>query len=248
MWPPGMILKPPGLQRWKYFRCLAILVSVPLITLYYFYISLNDTMIIDLFRAPKDDEGNFGSFLVSSPNCQIPNLDHFHESVRKFLYLGDPIVCSTKSPLTYVTMASDGAWKYLLNVNTTAMADYAVEPENVGCCYSVINRVNDPAGKKYSRDSDNHYSVTECSDFKTGLVLKSEEEFILVRCFQENENGTNKDIYKNTHAVVPKKAAVELKLNKISSESSSMEGDSVFFYWDSMHCRASTYCAPCRKQ
>jgi len=91
------------------------------------------------------------------------------------------------------------------------MSDYAVEPENVGCCYSVINRVNDSAGKKYSRESDNQYSVTECSDFKSGLVLKSEEEFILVRCFQENENGTNKDIYKNTHAVVPMKAAVKLK-------------------------------------
>jgi len=120
-------------------------------------------------------------------------------------------------------MASEGAWKCLLKVNTTAMADYTVEPENVGCCYSVINRVNDPTGQKYNGDSDNHYSVTECSDFKTGLVLNSEEQFILVRCFQANESETNKDIYTNTHAVVPMKAAVELKLNKTSSESISME-------------------------
>ena len=186
-------------------------------------------MIIHPFHVPTDEEGIVGSsyendtFLVSSTNCHIPNLDPFHQSIRKFVTLGEPIVCSTKSPLTYAAMASEGAGKYLLKVNTTAMADYAVEPENVGCCYSVINRVNDLAGKKYNRNSDNHYSVTKCSDFKTELVLNSEEEFILVRCFQANESGTNKDIYKNTHAVVPIKADVELKLSKTNSESSSKE-------------------------
>jgi hypothetical protein len=137
--------------------------------------------------------------------------------------LAEPIVCSTKSPLTYVTKASDGAWKYLLKVNTTAVTEYVVDPENVRCCYSIIKRVNDPAGKQHNRESDNHYSVTNCSDFKTELALNSEEEFILVRCFQGDKSGKNKDIYKNTHAVVPVKADVQFKLNKTSSESSSME-------------------------
>jgi hypothetical protein len=120
-------------------------------------------------------------------------------------------------------MASGGAWKYLLKINTTAMTEYAVEPENVRCCFSVIKRVNDPAGKKHNRKSDSNYSVTNCSEFKTELVLNSEEEFIIVRCFQGNESGTNKDIYKNTHAVVPVKPDVRLKLNKTSSEISSVE-------------------------
>jgi hypothetical protein len=224
-----MILKRRGFQGWKFFRGLAIVLSVSLIALYLLYTALTDAVIKHPIPVPTVDERIFEStyendtFLVSSPNCQIPNLDPFHESIRKFVTLGEPIVCSTKSPLTYVTMASEGVRKYLLKVNTTAMADYAVEPENVSCCYSVINRVNDSAGKKYNRDSDNHYSVTKCTDFKTELVLNSEEEFILVRCFQANESGTNKDIYKNTHAVVPMKADVELKLNKTGSESSSKE-------------------------
>jgi len=181
------------------------------------------------FNVSTEDEGIFVStyendiFLVSSPKCQIPKLDPFHESIRKFVTLGKPIVCSTKSPLTYVTMASKIGRQYMLKVNTTAMTDYAVEPENVSCCYSVINRVNDPPGKKYNHNSDNNYSVTKFSDFKTELVLNSEEEFILVRCFQANESDTTKDIYKNTHAVVPMKADVELKLNKTGTESSSME-------------------------
>jgi len=224
-----MIFKRPEFQGWRYFRRLAIVLASSLISLYLLNTAMGEQVIIHHFHMPTEDEGNFEStyendtFLVSSPNCQIPNLDPFHESIRTFVTLGEPIVCSNKSPLTYVTMASEGARQYLLKVNTTAMTDYAVKPEDVSCCYSVINRVNDPTGKKYYPNSDNIYSVTKCSDFKKELVLNSQEEFILVRCFQANDDGTTKDIYKNTHAVVPMKADVELKLNKTSTESSSME-------------------------
>jgi hypothetical protein len=117
-------------------------------------------------------------------------------------------------------MVIEGAPRYLLKINTSALVVYAVKSENFGCCYSVIRRVNDPAD---SRNADNLYSVSECSDFKTEVALKSEEEFILVRCFQKTESGSKKEVYKNTHAVVPIRPDVKLKLNKSSSEDSSVE-------------------------
>jgi Protein of unknown function (DUF229). len=226
-----MIMTLRGFQGRNLFRGLAILLLLSVITLYLSYLALKDSTIIDLFHVPTDEEEEeiFQStfendgFLVFSTKCQIPNFNPYDESIRKFVTLGKPIVCSTKSPLTYVKTISEGAGKYLLKINTCAMADYAVEPESVSCCYSVINRVNDPAGKNHSRDSDNRYSVTTCLYFKTELVLNSDEEFILVQCFQATESGSNKDIYTNTHALVTMKADVEIKLHKTSSESSSMD-------------------------
>ena len=119
-----MIFKGREFQGWKYFRCLAIVLAVSLMALYHVYTAQGDAVIILVhhFHVPTDDDGIFGSsyengtFLVSSPNCQIPNFDPFHESIRKFVTLGKPIVCSTKLPLTYVTMASEGWRKYLLKV------------------------------------------------------------------------------------------------------------------------------------
>ena len=224
-----MVVKPLGCQGRKVFRGLAIVLLVSLIALYLFPL-LKDTAILDrLFYPPTTDEDDFASTfenvsdLVLSPKCQIPDLDPYDKSIRKFVTLGEPIVCSTQSPLTYVTMVSESERKYLLKINNTAIADYEVEPENVGCCYSVINRVNVPAGNKHDRNADNHYSVSECSDFKTQVALNSEEEFILVRCFQATGSGENKEVYKNTHAVVPIRPDVELKLNKFISERTSME-------------------------
>jgi hypothetical protein len=110
-----MILKRRDFENRKDFCHLTIVLSVSLIALYLSYTVVGETVIVDLFNFRTDDEDIFGStydnetFLVSSPNCQIPNLDPFHKSIRKFVSLGEPTVCSTRSPLTYITMASEGA-------------------------------------------------------------------------------------------------------------------------------------------
>jgi hypothetical protein len=201
-----------------------------LIALYISSLVLKDAATINLRpHLPIICEDGFGSafencsYLVSSPKCQIPNLDPFDKSIRKFVTPGKPIVCSTKPLLTYVTTVPAGEQKYLLKINATAMADYGVEPERFNCCYSVINRINVPAGKKHNGNADNLYSVSGCSNFTTEVGLNSEEEFVLVRCLQATGSGTQKEVYKNTHAVVPIKPDVELKLNKTSSERRSME-------------------------
>lgn len=208
---------------------LAIVVGISLIGLYFSCTVLQDTMNIDrLFHlATSGNEpgsaNGADSYLVWSHKCQIPNLDPFDESIRKFATHAKPIICSSKPPLTYVTVVHEGAHKYLLKLNTSAVAHYAVHPENVNCCYSVVTRVNGPDGKEYSRTADNYYSVSECSDFDTEVALHSEEEFILVRCFKTTTRGTKREVYKNTHAVVPVKREVELKLNKSNFEGSSVE-------------------------
>ena len=208
---------------------LAIVVGISLIGLYFSCTAVQDTLNIDrLFHlaTSDDDTGSavsYDSHLVWSNKCQIPDFDPFDESIRKFATLAKPIVCSNKPPLTYITAVPEAAHIYLLRLNTSAMAHYAVHPENVNCCYSVITRGNGPDGKEYNRNADNYYSVGECSDFDTEVALNSEEEFILVRCFKTTKRGTKRNVYKNTHAVVPVKREVELKLNKYNSERSIVD-------------------------
>jgi hypothetical protein len=110
-----------------------------------------------------------------------------------------------------------------LKINISAVPHYTVNQGNVSCCYSVISRDNSPSGKIYSRTADNYYSVSECSSFETEVFLSPEKEFVLVQCFEVTERGTSREVYKNTHAVVPVKGSVELKLNESNSEINSME-------------------------
>ena len=208
---------------------LAIVVGISLIGLYFSCTVVQDTLNIDrLFHlaTSDDDPGSADgaeSHLVSSPKCQIPNLDPFDESIRKFATRAKPIVCSNKPLLTYITTVPEPVPKYLLRLNTSAIIHYAVHLENVNCCYSVITRDNGPDGKVHSRNADNYYSVGECSHFDTEVVLNSGEEFILVRCFKTTKRGTKRNVYKNTHAVVPVKREVKFKLNKLNSERSSVD-------------------------
>lgn len=208
---------------------LAIVVGISLIGLYFSCTLVQDTLNIDrLFHlATRDDDPGSAvgteSHVVCSTKCQIPNFDPFDESIRKFVTRAKPIVCSNKPPLTYITTVPEAAHKYVLRLNTSAIAHYSVHPENINCCYSVITRGNGPDDKEYSRNADNYYSVSECSDFDTEVVLNSEEEFTLVRCFKTTKRGTKRNVYKNTHAVVPLKREVELKLNKYNSERSTVD-------------------------
>jgi hypothetical protein len=113
--------------------------------------------------------------------------------------------------------------QYLLKVNSSALTHYAVHPKNISCCYSVTTRVNGPAEKEYNLAADNYYSVRFCSNFETEVLRSPDEELILVRCFEATKSGTKREVYKNTHAVVPVKRTVELKLNKTSSQRRSAD-------------------------
>lgn len=177
-----------------------------------------------LFHLPTNDEDYPGvdSYLVWSDKCQIPTFDPFDKSIRKFVTQVEPIVCSTKPPLTYITRVPDDA-SYLLMINISAVPHYAVNQGNISCCYSVIARVNGPSRKIYTRTADNYYSVSECSNFETEVFLSPEKEFILVHCFEVTERGAKTEVYKNTHATVPVKRAVQLKLNGSNSRTNSVE-------------------------
>lgn len=205
------------------------MIGMSFIALYFSGTVIQDTVNIDrLFHLATNDEDDpestygVNGYVVWSDKCQIPNLDPFDDSIQKFITRTEPIVCSTKPPLTYTKVAPGGA-HHLLKLNSSAVPHYTVNKGNVSCCYSVITRVNGPSGKKYSRTADNYYSVSECSYFEVEVLLRSEEEFILARCSEVTKGGKKREVYKNTHAVVPVKHEVELKLNGSSSERSSQE-------------------------
>lgn len=206
------------------------MVGMSFVALYFSCTVLQDTVNINrLFHFVTNDEDlpestyEVDSYLVWSPKCQIPNLNPFDESIRKFITHAEPIVCSTKPALTYTTIVPEGTLQPVLKMNISAVPHYTVHPEDISCCYSVISRVNTQAGRNYNDAADNYYSISKCSYFEREVVLNPEEEFILVRCFEVSERGAKTEVYKNTHAVVQVKRDVQSKFNKSNSEKSSTE-------------------------
>lgn len=102
---------------------------------------ISDTNIIFLFTVKE-------GYLVWSPSCQIPDVDPYHESIRKLLKSTESIVCSKFGPLTYVrTPTAAGAennWSapYVLKVDPAMIRYYVPKKESYSCCYSDVKRAN----------------------------------------------------------------------------------------------------------
>ena len=43
-------------------------------------------------------------YVVWSPSCRIPNIDPYHESIRKFVKNWNPYICSKQKSLTKVKL------------------------------------------------------------------------------------------------------------------------------------------------
>ncbi|XP_066995599.1 uncharacterized protein [Anabrus simplex] len=162
----------------------------------------------------KNDTQQFGKegYLVWSPSCQIPDVEPYHESIRSMLQPAEPIVCTRDPPLTYTSM--DNASNHVLRVDSAMIGRYIPKGRRLTCCYSVITRYDTPAGHNYTKEADNLYNISKCQDFEHEVFLSPEEEFTLVRCgyYKNQKNRTKKEVYANTHAVVPIKPSVKFKL------------------------------------
>ncbi|XP_069689080.1 uncharacterized protein [Periplaneta americana] len=156
------------------------------------------------------------SYLVWSPKCQIPNVHPFHESIRNYIKRGQPIVCSTKPPLTFTEWSSED--RYVLRFNGSAASHYGAHNHNLSCCYSAVMRVNGPTGNDYNNSADNYYHVGECSSFEDEVTLKPQEEFVLVKCFDLTQKGKKKEVYTNGHVVVPVKPIAKSKQETVASD------------------------------
>ncbi|KAG8289507.1 hypothetical protein J6590_102914 [Homalodisca vitripennis] len=121
-------------------------------------------------------------YLVDSPNCKIPNLNPFDESISKFLKSGDHTKCSSRPPLTEVRY-SPTTGQHMLEINLAAVHFYS-DGRDLLCCVSMIQ----PYGV--------NIKVTECKFFNGSWALTRDHQFLFVRCSDLGQPP----VYENVHA------------------------------------------------
>lgn len=133
------------------------------------------------------------------PQCNIPDVEPFHPSIRPFLRPAAPIVCTHKKPPSYTKRLNNGEYVLKLEHGTGAR----------NCCYSTVTRFNLPNEDNYTKDSDYLFNISNCKHIAKEAHLKQEDEFVLLSC-----RTGNKDAYANAHATVPIKDTVKDRLTK----------------------------------
>ncbi|KAJ9586372.1 hypothetical protein L9F63_019994 [Diploptera punctata] len=195
---------------------MVVAIVITLMVIFISYIILQGTMTVGrLLQAVThqnpDSIFEIDSYLVWSPKCQIPNVNPFHESIRRFIVGAESIICSKKPPLSNTLTHDD---KVFLKIDADSILNYTSDPNHLSCCYSVVTRVNTPDWKIYNKTADNYYNVSECLDFNQKVYLSSEKEYVLVKC---KDKSNNKEVYKNMHAVVQVKQEVKDKIEKVGT-------------------------------
>ncbi|KAK7794926.1 hypothetical protein R5R35_005898 [Gryllus longicercus] len=175
-------------------------------------------------------------YLVWSPSCQIPHVDAYDESIRKFLKPVDPIVCSRVAPLTFVAPLGEEGQGHVLRVDKAVVPHYAPRGHRLTCCYSNVTRFTTPPGHNYTDQADNYYNISSCSEFEKEVKLKPEEEFILVRCnsYKNGHKNEKKEVYANMHGIVPIKPSVAEKRRERKSPDDDAALNVLMVGYDSM--------------
>ncbi|KAK2170547.1 hypothetical protein LSH36_2g08008 [Paralvinella palmiformis] len=178
---------------------LILLLSVALAV--WFLIRLNQDQrhrIDSTANGPIPDPFGYGEpatrFIVDTPGCTIPDIDPFDPSLRKIVFPGKPLICTTKPSLTYTIEGS-------LYINKTALRLHYDDVLD-RCQYEGIVR---PAEAK----SDNVYKYLPPVEFKDD-VLNVSSEFLRVACFGKRGHM----LYANFHAMVAPKQRTELLRNE----------------------------------
>ncbi|XP_065211167.1 uncharacterized protein LOC135839194 [Planococcus citri] len=152
-------------------------------------------------------------YVVWSESCRIPNVDPYHESIRKFVKAWKPLVCSKLKALTKV-IYNDTSRTHTIKVDQQALQDYSVTMGDVQCCYSIFSR--DEIRSRRNDNDDDRVSISESMCYGQETVLPPKAEYIYVKCTSRNES--KKLIYENIHSMViekqpspPKPAADPIK-------------------------------------
>ncbi|XP_066597914.1 uncharacterized protein [Prorops nasuta] len=134
-------------------------------------------------------------YLVKNKGCRIPEMDPFDPSIKKYIEKEEPIKCENgeQPPLILSNVSA-------IYVNPAAREYYYNESEKINCCYRNFWR---------SKDSDEAISFdTECIPFEGSRSINV--EFIKIECSRDN-----KKVYKDYHAFVPRKDAVEKRCSDL---------------------------------
>lgn len=74
-------------------------------------------------------------YLVNTVKCKIPDLDPWNSDIKRFIKNKNPILCSKKRLLTYVSKRNN---KWLLMLDKSAIPLYS--KNGITCCYSNVSR------------------------------------------------------------------------------------------------------------
>ncbi|CAH1112093.1 unnamed protein product [Psylliodes chrysocephalus] len=155
-------------------------VVVLLSILYIIYVNLCETEIL------KEKENIFVTkpYLINTPGCTIENIDVYSAEIRALLYKVNPIYCTDKPLITYITRNGN---LMELNINKEVLNEYSYF--SVHCCYVTVKR--NPVGPS----PDDNLIFSDCISFDKSVII--DEEVVKVKCA-----NVFRTIYENVHAVL----------------------------------------------
>ncbi|XP_050506437.1 uncharacterized protein LOC126884531 [Diabrotica virgifera virgifera] len=126
-------------------------------------------------------------YIIDTPGCRIEHIDAFNPEIKKLLYKIDPITCSDKPLLTYISRVEN---KVSLNINKTAANIYYIlfNIFNIKCFYQEVTR--NPIGPT----PDDNLNFSDYKYFRDSVQIQS--EVVKVECF-----NIFYKVYENVHAI-----------------------------------------------
>lgn len=168
----------------------AIFLVLVLTTLTFLYHEYLGNMELSLRSTPAN---NNSGFVVNTLGCNIPDMDPFDMTVKKFITVPEFVHCNTTPSITYI----DGAY---LRINRTVLKDYFKEELDF-CEYQVISRPD--------TNSDNVYEYSKnLTVVREDILMK--DEFIRIACY----GISGSMLSSNFHAFIVKKNEVEQRCKK----------------------------------
>ncbi|XP_065211168.1 uncharacterized protein LOC135839195 [Planococcus citri] len=170
--------------------------------LIFYYTTLGSSSHID--NKSEDSEISIEDvkrrYVVWSKSCHIPNIDPYHESIRKFIEPWNPLVCSKLKALTKVIYNATNR-THTIKVDQKALQDYSVSMSDVQCCYSIFSR--DEIRSRSNNNDDDRVTISKSVCYGQETVLPPKAEYIYVECTSRNKD--KKISYKNIHSMVIEK-------------------------------------------
>ncbi|KAF6209146.1 hypothetical protein GE061_014890 [Apolygus lucorum] len=153
------------------------------------------------------------NYIVNTPNCQIPDVNPYDESIDGLIRKLSPLACSSLPPLTGVTRSESEAdgFTHTLHLYHYHFVHYNLIAEESRCCYAVVTRSTSMM-KDYFNYPDDDYKIGACIYFNRDVIFRGEEEFIKVTCEGQTGPYSFGPAYTNMHAFIGNKVEVRRKM------------------------------------
>ncbi|KAJ0180410.1 hypothetical protein K1T71_003814 [Dendrolimus kikuchii] len=137
---------------------------------------------------------------INTPGCAIPD----YSEELKFKYISTKNSCGQRAVFVNEIRSN----KLQFKIDNIKMKKYVNNKEKYSCCYQTINRLK-------SRGEDSFISYSPCINFKSGMIIKFDNEELKITCSVHYKNKSDAIIYDDVYSKV-KKVKLRNKVKKTS--------------------------------